>query len=809
MNLTFLYVALLYAALVAIARRWNKQLDWRVALVFYLLVLGFLFRPLTSSYVDFPADYVYLIEPWSAIKGPYPGVNAEMNDLTLQIVPWAHQVREAWKNLEIPLWNSSNGAGYPLLGNGQSGAFSPLRILGLPLTLGRSITFEAAMKLLAALSLSFLYMRRRGFSESASIITAISFAFCSFITVWLHFPHATVSAFLPAIFLGIDLLFDKRTFHRFLFMTTGFVLLLLGGHPETAAHIVFGSGLYLLFLLLTRRTVESLRSTGLIAAAGVTALLIALPAVAPLLETLPFSQRMDQLRALPWEHEMQDLRFLIPTFQPGFFGSIREQNVWGPGIAETVGGYAGIFGIFGWIYLVLGFLRRRVWDAPATFYLFSAPLLLALALNVPGLTDLFHKLPLFSLAANGRLQLIVCWSLAVLAGIALDQILRQQDRLRWIALGITAVILVLPFLLIQFPGAASWNHAIRSLLPEVLVLVVASLVFLQVSGRVTVAVLLLAVAVACDLFSFGLNRNSDVPESYLYPTTPIIRAMQSLQQRPAAGDPKPFRIAAPNSMLFPNTAAVYGLEDIRSHDPMANGKFLGALRVFTGYSSFEYFGKMRHFDHPFLDYLNVRYILTSQRDALPQGKFVEVYSGYDGKIFRNLDALPRFYAARIVFTEFDDAKRVEMILKNRDWANTVILKRLPSDMIKLVGSDLLSPRALNAKVAEVRVDKAEGRRFVLDVDAPRWTLVISSQPFWPGWKVFRNGKEKLKIIEVNAAFIGFLAPPGKSKIEVIYQPLSFYTSMLVSAMVMLSLLVAGIVFSRRMGSRVEHRQSCL
>jgi uncharacterized membrane protein YfhO len=39
--------------------------------------------------------------------------------------------------------------------------------------------------------------------------------------------------------------------------------------------------------------------------------------------------------------------------------------------------------------------------------------------------------------------------------------------------------------------------------------------------------------------------------------------------------------------------------------------------------------------------------------------------------------------------------------------------------------------------------------------------------------VFRNGRERLKIIEVNAAFIGFMVPPGRSTVEVAYRPRSF------------------------------------
>ena len=101
------------------------DLPWRIATLFYLLVLIFLFRPMTSDVVNLPVDYLRTLSPWAHLTRNHRPINPEINDLVLQIVPWAHQVREAWKSLHIPLWNARNGAGYPLLANGQSSGFSP------------------------------------------------------------------------------------------------------------------------------------------------------------------------------------------------------------------------------------------------------------------------------------------------------------------------------------------------------------------------------------------------------------------------------------------------------------------------------------------------------------------------------------------------------------------------------------------------------------------------------------------------------------------------------------------------------------
>src|SRR5207245_9012422 len=155
MNWTWLYVALLYAAAVWIARRCGIRFPWRIAALFYALVLIFLWAPMTGPYVDVPVDFLGGLPPWAFVH-PSKSANSQLNDIPLQMIPWAHQVREQWKSLRIPLWNSHAGCGYPLLANGQSAALSPLRLLALPLPLGQSFTAEAAMKLLIALTFTFL-----------------------------------------------------------------------------------------------------------------------------------------------------------------------------------------------------------------------------------------------------------------------------------------------------------------------------------------------------------------------------------------------------------------------------------------------------------------------------------------------------------------------------------------------------------------------------------------------------------------------------------------------------------------------------
>ncbi|HKO02894.1 MAG TPA: hypothetical protein VJ032_14445, partial [Thermoanaerobaculia bacterium] len=362
MNPTWAYVALIYFLAVWLARRSGIEVRWRVAGFFYLLVLVFFFKPLTQEYVDVPVDFLNILQPWTYLTRDHRVGNQQLNDLVLQIVPWAHQVRESWRSLHFPLWNHLSGSGYPLLGNGQSSAFSPLRLLALPLPLGYAMTAEAAMKVLIALTFTYLLCRRR-YSEVASIVGAIAFAFCTFINTWLHFPLITVSCFVPAVLYAVDLLVEQRSYRRFMFAVVLWATMLFGGHPETCSHAFFIASLYLMWILAIERHVDRREAMRLVLTLGVVlfaAALIASPFLATFAEAVTKSKRMQELQVHPNAiGYYSDFPSTILLLQPHFFGHIPDEKPWGPATAESITGFAGVLGIAAWLTLLLRAIVTR------------------------------------------------------------------------------------------------------------------------------------------------------------------------------------------------------------------------------------------------------------------------------------------------------------------------------------------------------------------------------------------------------------------------------------------------------------------
>lgn len=778
MNVTWLYVGGLYAIAIALARRAGIELPRRIALLFYLLVLLFFFRPLAQQYVNFQLDVLPSIPPWYHVTNYHHQFTSELNDLPMQIVPWMHQVRETWKSLTPPLWNSASGSGYPLLGNGQSSAFSLIRILTLPLPLGRAVAAEAALKVLIALTFTFLYCRRR-YSILGSTIAAVTFSFGGFIIGWLHFPMVTAACFAPAVLYAIDLLAERRTRARFVFAAVIWTLLLFAGHPETAAHLFWLGSVYALWLVFAEKRPWRVLLV-LVAALTVSALLAA-PYLAPLLETMQQSKRVAELKELPYSADAlpyTDRNCAIVMFQPHFFGRIPWDKAWGPADTEPLGGFPGVFGWVAWIAVALNVLVTRQWRSRETFFAVTTLFILGVIFAWPGIGESFHLM--MPIAAHARARMIFTLLCAIQAAAAID--LARRIPLLTSILAAAVVLL----LLLRIPMQFAWRFdtAVLGMVPGMLTLIAATIVALT---RHRLAIVALFAIVTAELFLAGRDRSTPLPDRMLYPKTPLIAKLQQLRANTPSNEP--FRITGIAAQFFPNLPAIYGLEDIRAHDPMSYARYLAFLRLTAEYEPWNYFAFLNDPNKPVFDFLNVRYVITDPGVPVSDpARYALVYDGRDGRILENRNVLPRFFAVRNVLLEDRPEALYPRLREHREWGATAFLEDFPKDPDPRMHDDFFNPRAIDAPLAKATIVRAEPTDYTLRVDAPRWSLVASSIPWWRGWKVAIDGKS-VDPMRVNAVFLGFPVPPGQHDVRVWYAPLSFRAGVAIALLTIVGLAI--------------------
>ena len=129
-------------------------------------------------------------------------------------------------------------------------------------------------------------------------------------------------------------------------------------------------------------------------------------------------------------------------------------------------------------------------------------------------------------------------------------------------------------------------------------------------------------------------------------------------------------------------------------------------------------------------------------------------------------------------------------LKELPLRDTAILDRLELEN-RQMHDDFFKPRPADSPQATASIVEATPTDYRVHVRAPRWTLVVSSVPWWPGWKVLRNGA-RVEPIRVNGAFLGFAVPPGELDVRVWYDPWTFRAGTIVAVATLIGLIAFGL-----------------
>lgn len=263
----------------------------------------------------------------------------------------------------------------------------------------------------------------------------------------------------------------------------------------------------------------------------------------------------------------------------------------------------------------------------------------------------------FGLAANMRLRFLLAFMLAVLTGALVDHV-------RGLALGagLAFAAATLLYVFHRFPGDRPREVALIGAIPSVIALAVAVLLLLPPARKLAPWVVL--AAVIAELWPVTITWNPTRPARTLYPRTPLIDAVTNARK---GWGQTPLRVVGIGSVLFPNTNVMFGIEDVRFHDPMVPARYVHAM----GLNTSDYYVKWNRVD----DALSTRWVLTEPGQDAP---FILRYDGPDGRLYENPRAKPRFYSndaavriAKASPTDYMlaiDAARPATILSSIGWA---------------------------------------------------------------------------------------------------------------------------------------------
>jgi hypothetical protein len=700
--LVFLAGSILLAFLV---RFWRPGLSRRAAAGYLLATAAFFAAPLSTRVLQVPTDLAYQWRPWSEqVAEKVRPANGLLGDVPLQMLPFHALVRERLLHGVVPLWAHELGTGQPLLANAQSAAFAPLYLLALPLPTLSGLTVAAAWQVLLALLLMHALLTALGAGGAGAAFAAVAYAFSAYSVVWAYHPLGMAAAWIPGVLLGLVLLRreERGGISGLVACATG---LALSGHPETLA---FGAlaGAALTAGLLVQPLPGRGRFLARASGAAVLAACFAAPALLPLLEQLPASERMAAATANPERVAPPpfESRFLLPLLDPLVFGSPRDHDWAGPeNFNEMCSAYAGLAA------LALALAGAWAGRGRALAVLGGGLAALLASLRVPPFYAAVQALPGFEHGAHARLRLLWVLAVAIAAGLELESL--RETRWGRSAAAVTLVAALAGLLAFPPPGSpwqrAWWWATLAGTAVTLLVLV---------SRRLRPWFPWIAVAgLALDLLLLGVRYQPAVPRRFNLAPPPALAWLVEEARR----SPVPFRVIAEGYDLMPNLASLYGLWDPRGNDPMrpaAAARVVG-LGLRGSYSPGE---QPLLLGYPFpgadLDRLGVRFLLARHRRELPP-PWVEVADLQGGRIWENPAARSLFFLEGGTAT----------------------------------------------------ITRVEPNGFALAVASPAGGLVASSVSAARGWRLEVDGHPAL-LLRVDGAFLGFRVGPGPHRALLAYRP---------------------------------------
>jgi uncharacterized membrane protein YfhO len=167
----------------------------------------------------------------------------------------------------------------------------------------------------------------------------------------------------------------------------------------------------------------------------------------------------------------------------------------------------------------------------------------------------------------------------------------------------------------------------------------------------------------------------------------------------------------------------------------------------------------------------VKYLLLGPNAVVAEGgPFRQVFNNGAAKVYQNRDAFPRAFVVHGI-RQISGKRAIFRELTGNDFdprSSAIVEEKVP-DLPDLPGE--------RSPVPTIVSHAAE--RVVIDADLAKPGLLVLGDTWYPGWKVFVDGRES-KLYRANYVMRGVSLPGGRHRVEFRYQPVSIRIGALIS-----------------------------
>jgi hypothetical protein len=736
--------------------------------VVLILAIGIFFYPtLFYGKIPVPTDtLIGLYYPWRdlySVTNPrgVPYKNFLITDPIRQMIPWKKVVVDQLNDGIKPIWNPYNAFGVPLLGNIQSGAYSPWSILFRFFSFPLAWTILIILQPLLSGVFMYLFLKKKGITQVSSLFGACVWIFSGFSVAWLTWGTiGHVMAWLPLILLSIDSLmegkskFNLRIFAWMALLTLGLVMQFVSGHSQMSLYVIASAFFYHIWKArFSGVHLDRWRNLS-VQLPVLACVLITVPVWAGSLAITALSSRFLQPSDwhapgwfVPWQH-------LVQFVAPDFFGNPATGNYWGTWNYGELVGYIGLVPL---LFSLIGLRHVRTYKNGFFAFLLVLATIGMLPSGISALPFVLYT-PILSSLQPTRLLGIVVFSLSIFSAFGLEHWIKNKREQLVVPLAIISLVLFLLWSWVTTTGnVIARQNLIYPTLIWIGILIVSLMSKLYRQKKTLYAslcVVLFGTLFFADIFRFGWKFTPFTQANYFFPETKVISFLKS--------KPKPYRVVSIEDQVSPpNTLSYYGIETPEAYDPilpLRYEEFIAALNRnapnITPPFGFNRIVTVRNIGSKLFPLLNASYILSTSE--LNDTQVEKIFEDSFTKVYQYASPLPRVYFASHVRHASSKQDAITIMFSDSfEVTSSAVLEgstKAPPDVAP--GENVVKITSYTGTVIRAQShNKSPG-------------LLVILNSYYPSWHAYVDGKE-VQLLRTNYIFQGILVPEGTHEIELV------------------------------------------
>ncbi len=793
------------------ARSTNGREIFIVGLGLLFITCIFFWRVILLGEATIPADILQEWHPWkSYIQDAQPAPNDYLGDDILYFYPLRLSVYKMIKGGQVPLWHPHLFCGMPLLANIESMIFSPFSLIFYIFPFKMAFGYSNIIQLFLAGLFMYLFSRSLKIGSFGSFVASLVFMFNGFFIVWLEDQNpVSTGLWLPLILLLLEkMLLSPRIFFA---IVIGIIIALqfLCGHIQTSLYIFLAVVIYALVRILqygpsSREKMKyPLRIFSLLGVAFAVGFGLAAIQLVPFFELVSLCHRIGDVFKYKFCLISIDIALHLLTFVvPDIYGNVK--TYWGANNYAELCGYIGILPL---ILAVFAVSRKKIRkNKTVAPFLVLAVFSLLVYLRTPFLA-LLHFIPYYSSAlSSSRIIFLYVFAASILAGFGADYLSKREDMrfeirrftkviARYLFIGM--ILILAGHIILQISKEHSITHGmsaaaqgffkkfhigympyrdylkhynIRSPLSIIYLpflfgfMVVVTFNLYSKAGPSIFFKTFLCFMIVIDLFYFGMQYITTAKQETIYPEVEIVRFLKN--------DSSVWRAISLGEAFPPNSMAPYEIQSANGMWPLLLKRYaeFGSLidENLWEQSPFPYRICLSSIDSSLINLLNIKYLLTTGKIEKNKIKYKLIYDNGGMKIYENTKALARAFLVPETIV-IRDKNEILRYLSSDDFepARRVVLEEEPDDIDREKGTS-----GKGQEKEKVAITKYSPNGIVMEVSIDSPKFLVLSDSYYPGWKVYVDGKEG-KIFQANYIMRAVYLTKGPHIVDFVYDPASF------------------------------------